>query len=314
MKSRLLTIVMALMFSHNLYAVDYYWWGVKHNWDGVTPWENYMQLTARYSGPNTIPVPEIVNGAIPKNSFFEAGFAGHYYTGDKTTNTVLSTLIKAGNKAAIGLYYVPFEFYWMDTAVSRNERNTRDYDGKGKAVGDVYINAYYQILKNKPKRFDLMLSFGVKTASGTNLEAARYNDCPGYYFHLSGGYTWTKPNAFFKTTRLYAMAGAYMWQTYRDDYKQDDAPLFGAGITLENKNFVIDEHIGGYMGYFNMGDKPVVSRLSLRTNRDKLFNYKLLYQHGLNDFLYKSVVISSVVNLEKIHLGHKKRVKENNNG
>jgi hypothetical protein len=267
-----------------------------------------MQLSSKYMGPNAIPVPEITNGIIPQHSFFEAGIAGHISDGDNTGNVVLNSIIKAGDKAALGLYFVPYEVYNMDTNTSRNIRNTRDYDGKGTAVGDVYITGYYQILRLKPdkKGVDILLTFGIRTASGNNLQAARYTDCPGYYFHLSAGRTIPFAGSFFHSIRHYIMTGGYMWQTYRIDYHQDDAFLWGVGLTLENKHIIIDEQIGGYFGYINNGDRPIVNRLSATTNRDKIFNYKLLFQYGFADAPYKSLVLSSVVNLEKMFSKRKK--------
>jgi hypothetical protein len=290
-----------LLLNPKLYAEDWSWWNTKHNWDEITPWENYMRLSSKYMGPNALPVPEITNGSIPKSSFVETGIAGHLSRGDKAANAVLNAIVKAGNRAAIGIYFVPYETYNMDTNTSRNIRGTRDYDGKGHAVGDVYISGYFQILKSKPKGLDLMLTFGVKTASGNNLEAGRYTDAPGYFFHLSAGRTIPFPGAFFKSIRHYIMTGGNFWQTYRHDYKQDDSFLYGGGITLENKNFTIDEQIGGYFGYINDGDRPLVNRLSIKTNRERLVNYKLLFQYGFADAPYKSLIISSLFNIEKLH-------------
>lgn len=304
-------IVLLLCLNSSLHAEDWMWWNNKHNWDGITPWEKYVKLSSRYMGPNALPVVEITNGSIPNASFVEIGAAGHITSGDKTANVVLNSIIKAGNKAALGLYFIPYEYYSMDTNTSRNIRGTRDYDGKGHAVGDVYISGYYQILKSKPRGLDLMLTFGVKTASGNNLEASRYTDAPGYFFHLSAGRTIPFPGSFFKSIRHYIMTGGNFWQTYHVDYKQDDAFLYGAGITLENKNFVLDEQVGGYFGYIKNGDRPVVNRLSIRTNSEKLINYKLLFQYGFADAMYKSLVISASFNIEKIHLRAQKTIKGN---
>jgi hypothetical protein len=297
-----------VLLSLQSYGEDFMWWNNKHHWDQISSWESYMQLSSKYMGPNGMPVPEITNGSITKYSFFEEGLAGHLSDGDKTGNIVLNSIVKAGSKAALGLYFVPYEVYNMDTNTSRNIRNTRDYDGKGNAIGDVYISGYYQILKQKEsgKGLDMLLTFAVRTASGNNVQAARFTDCPGYYFHLSFGKTVAYSGSYFKAIRPYVMLGGYMWQTYRSDYHQDDSFLWGVGITMENKYYIIDEQLGGYVGYFKNGDRPVVNRLSIRTNRDKLFNYKALFQYGIADMPYKSLVLSSLINLEKMFSKHKK--------
>lgn len=259
-------------------------------------------------GPNALPVPEITNGSITPYSFLETGLTGHIGKGDKTGNIVLNSIIRAGNKAALGLYFVPYEIYNMDTNTSRNVRNTRDYDGKGSSVGDVYIKGYFQIIENKTKLPDLMLTFGVRTASGNNLEAARFIDAPGYFFHLSAGKTKPIKNSKFQSFRYYCMAGMYAWQTYSDKYKQDDALVYGIGGTLTHKHFILDEQIGGYFGYLNDGDRPLVNRFSISSARDKTVNIKLLFQYGFADANYKSIIISSIFNLEKRQL--KKQIVE----
>jgi hypothetical protein len=307
MKHTLLYILL-LISPFPLLAEDWMWWNIKHNWDQVSSWETYMPLSSKYMGPNAIPVPEITKGNIPKYSFLETGLAGHICDGDKVGNIVLNSIVRAGTRAAIGLYWVPFETYEMDTNTSRNIRNTRDYDGKGTAVGDVYITGYFQVLKQKTsgKGIDALITFGVRTASGNNLQAARFTDCPGYYFHLSLGKAKTYEGKYFNNIRYYVMAGAYIWQTYRVDYHQDDSFLWGLGMTLESKKFIIDEQLGGYIGYIKNGDRPIVNRLSVTTNRDKLFNYKLLFQYGFGDAPYKSLVLSSMLNLDKIGDAFKK--------
>ncbi|MEZ5016154.1 MAG: hypothetical protein R2800_03825 [Flavipsychrobacter sp.] len=298
---RIIIPLAILLFLTNISeAQDYTWWNTKHNWDGKTPWQNYMTLSAKYTGPNALPVPEITTGKLPKSSFLEVGIAGHISGGDQTVNGVLNTIIKAGKKAALGIYFVPYEVYNMDTNTSRNIRNTRDYDGQGNSVGDVYISGYYQILTHQKYRPDILLTFGVKTASGNNLEAARFTDAPGYYFNLSIGRTIPFKALNFTSIRHYIMAGMYVWQTYSSQYKQDDAVLYGAGIELTHPHFIIEEQVGGYFGYINNGDRPVVSRLSIRSNRDKLINYKLLYQQGFVDAPYTTLVISTTINLDRI--------------
>ncbi|MBS1772151.1 MAG: hypothetical protein JST82_04780 [Bacteroidetes bacterium] len=278
------------------------WWEDKHHWNGITPWINFMELSSKYMGPNGMPVPDINNGVIPEHSFFEAGVAAHTSDGDKTVNGFLNAIFKAGDRAALGLYFVPYELYNMDTNTSRNIRNTRDYDGKGNATGDVYINGHFQIIKNKAKWPDILLSFGVKTASGGNLEAARYTDAPGYYFGLSFGKTYKLNNSFIKSLRWYIQAGAYMWQTYRADYRQDDSPWFGGGLTASTKGLVIDEQVSGYNGYILNGDQPIINKFSVKTNWNRLFNWKLLLQYGIRDYDYKSVMFSTIMDLSKIKL------------
>ncbi len=300
---RYLCVGMLLLFSG---AISYAqaskdkWWEVLHNWDGVTPWQNYMQLSAKYMGPNGMPVPEINNGKIAAYSSFEIGGAIHNGIGDHTENGFFNVFLRAGERAAFNVYLVPYEEYDMDTFTSRHTRNTRDFDGSGTSVGDVYLTAFFQIFKEKQVRPDLLLTFGIKTASGSNLEAARFTDAPGYYFSLSTGKTIKFKSVFFKSVRPYLLGGAYMWQTYRSDYKQDDAPWYGYGLTANFKNFSIDDNVSGYSGYLKNGDKPMVNKLSATSTFDAFINVRVLYQYGMRDYDYKSFMLSALLNLNKI--------------
>ncbi len=286
------------------------WWEIQHNWDGITPWEKYMQLSAKYMGPNGMPVPEMNKAMVPENTTLELGFASHYGEGDRTKNAFFNTLIKFGDRAALGVYFVPYETYKMDTITSRYTRNTRDFDGEGTAVGDVYINSYFQILKEKKARPDLMLNVGIKTASGGNLEAARYTDAPGYYFSLSCGKTFMFNKTYFKSLRPYVLGGGYMWQTYRSDYKQDDAILYGIGLTLEGKHIIVDDNLSGYTGYIKNGDQPIVNKTSVTSNFNTFVNARVLFQYGIRDYDYKSIMLSTIFNLNKLNIGkHTKAAK-----
>jgi len=159
---------------------DYSWWNEKHNWDGVTPWQNYIILSPAYMGPNALPVPEARDGSLPRNTTFEFSLENHFSSGDKTINLYTNLYIPLFSKrAGLNISIVPFEHYKMDT-ITRDLRRARDYDGEGISGGDFYIGTFIQILKDK-KFPDIVLSINMKTASGTNLAAARFTDSPGYH-------------------------------------------------------------------------------------------------------------------------------------
>jgi hypothetical protein len=288
------------------YSQDFTWWNNKHHWDGVTNWDRYIIMSPAYMGPNALPVPEIKYGLIPKNSSFELSVEEHYLKGDNTQNlfTNLFYLISEG-KLGLGINIVPFEFYKMDT-ITRDIRKSRDLDGKGFTDGgDLYVTTYIQIIKEKGKLPDLLLTLNLKTASGTNLGAARFTDTPGYFFDLSCGKSYT-PSRFFNSIRPYIMAGFYSWQTNRDDYRQNDALLYGIGFNLELNKISLENMLGGYWGYINNGDKPLVQRLIIRSTFESVFNYKIQLQQGYNDFLYTSIRVGTEINLDLL----RKRIKK----
>jgi len=297
-----LFIALFLLFGFSLHAQlsQDKWWEKLHQWDGVTPWQSFMQLSAKYMGPNGMPVPEINKGAIPDYSYLELGGAIHNSIGDHTENGFFNLLYKAGDRAAFNVYFVPYEEYDMDTLTSRHTRNTRDYDGSGHSVGDVYLTAYWQVLKEKYFLPDVLLNFGIKTASGNNLEAARFTDAPGYYFSISTGKTIMFKSAFFKSIRPYLLCGDYIWQTYEVNHKQDEGLWYGLGISLNTRYFILDDNISGYSGYFRDGDMPQVNKISFTSAFDAFVNIRLLYQYGIRDYNYRSTMFSAIVNLNRV--------------
>jgi len=278
---------------------DYSWWNQKHNWDGITHWSRYIIISPSYMGPNALPVPTIKTGLLSNQSIWEIGVDGHYSKGDKATNLVTDIFIPLSkNRVGLNLNWIPVEYYQMDT-ITRDIRRARDYDGKGFSVGDLVIGTYIQIIKDRDRLPDLMLSINLKAATGSNLGAARYSDSPGYHFDLSFGKKITSNKVKIDHLRIYGMMGLYVYQTHYSKNYQNDAFLFGAGIDLSLQKIIIENKVGGYIGYIGDGDKPIVYRLILRTNRENTWNFKLLYQQGVHDFDYSTMRFSALINFKE---------------
>ncbi len=288
-----------------VYSQDFEWWFSKHKMDVNTSWINYLITSSGFMGPNALPVPKVKKGSLEKNTTFEMGVAGHFSKGDKTQNLIAELFIPVAEKAGLELFMVPVEHYKMDT-ITRDLRYCMNRSGKGYTVGDVYISAYYQLLKEKNYYPDVLLSVNLKTASGNNIYNARYTDTPGYYFDLSFGKRIYKNETKQKHIKIYGMVGFYCYQTYDRNHRQNDAPHFGVGIELKYKNLFIDNNFGGYYGYLNNGDRPLVDRLSFIYKPDKKLNFKLLVQYGLHDFKYTSIQISCILKLNKLFFSQKK--------
>ncbi len=169
------------------YSQDYSWWNKKHNWDGVTSWSKYLIISPAYMGPNALPVPDFNNGTLKERGSLKFAAESHFSKGDNTQNLFTRLYLPLyTDKVGLLISIIPFEHYKMDT-ITRDLRRTRDFDGKGFAGGDFYIGTFIQILKDKKHWPDMAVSINLKTASGTNLEAARYTETPGYFFDLSMG-------------------------------------------------------------------------------------------------------------------------------
>jgi len=291
-------LLITLMLSYEtVIAQDYSWWNEKHNWDGVTHWSRYIIISPSYMGPNALPVPDINTGIISDDLTLDIGADGHFSKGDKTTNLYTKIFIPlATNKVGLNLSWIPVEYYHMDT-ITRDIRRARDYDGKGFSVGDLTIGTYIQILKEKDRFPDLLLSINLRTASGSNLSAARFTDSPGYHFDLSFGKKRFKDNSRLEYINLYGMIGLYVYQSHYSKNYQNDAFVYGTGINLGFQKTIIENQFGGYIGYIGDGDKPMVYRLIIRSNRNAKWNYKVMFQQGIHDFDYSTVRLSAVINL-----------------
>ncbi|MEA3444789.1 MAG: hypothetical protein U9R19_08715 [Bacteroidota bacterium] len=298
-----LIIVMLILPSTHTYSQDDFSWNDLVAWNGVTHWTNYLIVSPGYFGPNALPVPELKNGQIKKDAFFEFLGESHFSPGDKTYNLFFRYYHPfANSRIAVEFSMVPIEYYKLSSE-TRDKRKLRNSRPKGFAVGDLVFGTTIQLTKDKEKFPDLTLEMFCKTTSGGGLADARFTDHPAYYFNLNFGKDISGLQKFDKF-RWYASVGFYNWQTNLDDYLQNDAPGFGIGFEIDKNNFEVHNQICGYYGYISFkneavvkvseksyvykGDQPIVYRFQLLKKYQK-FNIKFSYQKGLHDFAYNSV-------------------------
>jgi hypothetical protein len=299
---KLLILICSLSLFGDIYSQEYNWWNQLHNWDGISSWKNYLKYSAKFMGPNALPVPEVNKGAFPDYTELLLGIQQHSGKGDKTINFLSEVFYPVvPRRAGLKIHYVPVEFYQTDT-VTRNSRAARDRDPEGYSYGDVYLSTFIQVIKDHEKLPDVMLSINLKTASGTNLGNARHTDSPGYYFDASIGKTLLTGGEIVTSWRPYFMGGFYSYQTNRSDYLQNDAFLFGLGFQLETPLFIMENNLGGYLGYFGNGDQPVVFRTKILSRRDAILNYKVSFQYGIHDVTFNSVSLSFLMRFEDLEL------------
>lgn len=280
------------------HSQNYDWWTAKHNWDGVTHWTQYITLVPAYMGPNALPVPDSKDGSLPEKTILELAVENHYLIGDNTTNLYSKLYIPLFSKrVGLSVSIVPIEYYVMDT-LTRDIRRSIEYDGKGISGGDFYFGTYIQIVKDRPILPDILLTINFKTASGTNLAAARFTDTPGYFFDLSFGKDFRLNNSLFKSIRPFGLLGLYTYQTYYVNNLQNDAFLYGLGFNLLTEKMEIVNYLGGYVGYLNIGDRPMVYRLTLRSKKKSGVNYKLMFQQGIINIKYTTIRVGCEFNLD----------------
>lgn len=294
-----LFIFLIILNSNSNAQEDFGWWVEKHNWDGVSPWHHYMTLSTSYFGPNALMVPEVENGRIDSNASLKISYDYYYSKGDQTQDFFLKAVLPLfNNRMSVGLSVVPLEFYKMDT-ITRDIRAARTRSGEGSAGGDIYINTLFQIIKEKRSLPDIVLRMSFRTASGTHLRDARYTDAPGYYTDLSFGKTILNNSSY--NLRIYADAGLYVYQTYYLRNLQNDCIYYGGGVALNTSSISWMNHLAGYYGYMNIGDRPLVYTSELRLLQ-KMFDWSWSYQWGINDFAYQRFSVSVIFHIpsEKI--------------
>jgi len=270
---------------------DYGWWNELHDWKPGDPgWRNWMKISPGYLGPNALPVPPVKKGLITGSPEISITTSGHFLKGDPTQDISLKTFIPfANNKIAVEIYGVAIEHFAFSEEI-RNERISRDKDGKGMAVGDLYFCTHIQILKER--RFpNTLFRFGAKTASGSQLAAARYTDSPGYFFDLSFSKSWGKNAG--GIFRPFWGLGFYSWQTNDELRLQNDALMYQLGTDFSKREWSFSAALSGYSGYKNERDRPVQLNFDIRKDYAKKA-IKVQYINGLRTWQHNTARITFI--------------------
>ena len=260
-------------------------WAQVVNWDGVSHWSKYIKVRAAWMGPNALAIPAIANGSVDSTRSATITTQLHFSPGDKTQSIVLYgnyCLVK--DLVSFDISYIPVEFYTMSDEMKKERHVYYKYYNDKKARGDVLLATTIQLFNKWRKNIHLALRVGYRMPSSSGFGAARFIDGMGYHIDIS----MAKP---FKTIplKVLAMAGFYCWQIEQEDFRQNDAFLFGTGMEWYPESWRFQTYIAGYLGYIeNSGDKPVVFRASAekRLGRSSLL---LKFQQGLHDLKYSTV-------------------------
>jgi hypothetical protein len=299
MKKIIFLALIASFSTHLIAQEDFTWWGEKHNWDGFRHWTAYTKLTSKFMGPNALPVPDSKKGILPNQTTLKLAGEGHFSDGDNTQNLFSSFYLPMfSERIGLQLEMVPIEFYKMDDK-TRDERISREFVSEGRTVGDLYIATFIQLTKDHKKLPDMVLGINFKTASGANLDAARFTNTPGYFFDLSASKEITFNSKRISSIRPHALAGFYVYQTYLENNYQNDAFMYGLGIDVDSKKVTYEVSLNGYVGYLNEGDRPMVARLGIGSNNAEIANYGIRLQQGIFHQQYTTIRVYCVLTLKK---------------
>lgn len=259
------------------------WWRDNVGWNGSTHWSKYIIISPKYLGPNALSVPLINNGSI--DSFSSAGVTAnaHFSNGDNTQNfMVYGNYTTKNNTIAVDLQYVPYERFQMSHAV-KTERHVyyKNYNDSH-TVGDFVVNTTMQLFPKWRDKAQLALRLGFRMPAGRHMAAARYGDVPSYWIDMGGAFPFKNSKL-----KLLGMAGFFVWQTNVDNFRQDDAILFGSGLEWNDRTLKMQVYATGYSGYKNNGDRPTLLRFALEKKiRKQIYIFRV--QQGLHDFNYLS--------------------------
>ncbi len=244
----------------------------------------YLIVSPGYLGPNALPVPRLTDGRVKEKLWIDLQYEQYSSAGDLTRDVLIDIHIPvAVGKVSFDFYYVPYEFYSVDTDLSRERRSQTGEALNGSANGDVYFGSHVQLVRDHNWIPDVAFGMTCRTASGTKSEDARFTNAPGYYLDLSVGKSYSLGSLENSQIRWFALVGFYVWQTYLDDYPQNDALLYGAGLELKYKRISLLNSIRGYNGYMHNGDHPLVYRIELGLSEGAAALI-LGYEYGIRDY------------------------------
>ena len=270
-------------------------WNELHGWEAGDPgWSHWVKISPGYLRPHALPVPQVRKGELAGPAEFEATISNHFHKGDPTQDISGHVYIPfAGNKIAVEMYGVAFERFAFSEEI-RNERIARNKDGKGTAIGDFYFSTLIQVIRNK-KFPNTLFRFATKTASGNQLEAARFTDSPAYFLDLS--FSKKMGQQATGLFRPYGMLGFYTWQTNDELNMQKDALPYAFSTDFIKIDWLLSASLSGYSGYENERDRPAQLNFDFRKDfRKKAL--RLQYIHGLRHWEYKTVRLSFIWKLK----------------
>jgi len=278
---RVLLIVLVL-FSFNAQAqLD--WWNQIHNWDGATPWTQYMKYSHAYLGPNAIPIPTLQRS---DRSYFKSSSQMSLIEDDSFLSLHNELHWDRGH-TQIHITHQSIEYYRTSTEL-RDYRVSRDEDGEGVLAGDVLIDISTRLWESEHEA--VWFTFHTKTAAGP-LPQARFTDAPGYAFFFS--HQKSLDDIGHWTPTITTDAGFQVYQTHWVDYPQNDGFLGNIGLQLQKDETILSARVRSFTGYFRDGDWPRL--LELQWNNNLSFGQtQLSWTRGLNDYPFSFLTVGLV--------------------
>ena len=263
-----------------------------NDYGNVTDWGQYITVSPKYMGPFALPVPSIYPAEIESKERAQLGYVNYQcHEGEAPTNASVSAFYYSfpSQRVAIEVTMMMNETYTYSDAMADYYHA---FNTEGSGGGDVCVNTYVSILKEKKYLPSVTLRYALRTASGSDLNDARHVNAAAYYFDLAFGKDVYKDEH--SRLRYYALGGFYVWQLMNYENFQNDASMYGVGMMYQWKDFKVKWDLGGYHGYRNEGDSPWVMRCNLDIPIYKSFLLNAQWEYGLRDFPYTGLMFNLV--------------------
>lgn len=295
MKREFIICCLFLMLTVRLSAQDWTWWANNVKYDNKTYWTEYIIFSPKYMGPNALPVPNFSDGLIENETYFMISGSAHLSKGDNTYNpNIYINYNLIDNLISFDFYYLPIEYFIMSHEIKTERKTFYHYYYDKTARGDMYLNTNIQLIRKQS--VDLKVRIGYKFPTSNKVGMARFTDSPGYYFDLNFGIPII--NLKDSKVKLTGMVGFYAWQTNSDIQYQNDALLYGLGVSLKQNDVKLETGVRGYWGYMNNGDKPMVWKIQ-GSKRINNVGFSLGYQLGILDTKYHSFEVGAAYYFNK---------------
>ena len=249
-------------------------------------------------GPNALPVIDMPSGETSDKLSVE--ISGSYFKGFDQSSAFTPNLrlnIPLFSRwVNLETWYSVMDFYSMhNTQCTIHNRESSIQNRKlshwHNVAGDIYVSTNIQVLHKDwfKKKYvpSAVARIGIKTASGGDFENRRFIDAPGYFLDLTVAekIEWNKPWA--KSLSIAGSIGFYCWQTGKAE--QNDAYMYGLRAEYEAKYLKILAEWGGYNGWQENGDCPMVIKTKLSIPCSLGFEPYIAYQYGIRDWEYHEI-------------------------
>lgn len=260
-----------------------------------------------YFGPNAFPVPDMLDGTV--SGELEVKLRGDWFRGDygdHTGNIMASIRVPLFTPRANLVVWMPVvEGYHLSTRWMEHAGIDPATPRRGNAIGALFVSTDVLLMRETKRRPAMAIRAGLKTASEDDWTAARYYDCPGYFFDMAFGKDFAIETHTFKGLRVGVSGGFLCWQT--DNARQNDATMYALKATARFRHIHISQDVRGYFGWEKNGDCPAVMKTTIE-GRIKRITPFVEYQKGLHDYPFQQFALGLKANFDILSKQQRKKM------